>query len=39
MIGEQWIRKDLDGSGRDVIEVLSQNLFEGTEENYERAQS
>jgi hypothetical protein len=32
VINELWIGKHLEGSGRDVIEVLSQDVW-GTEEN------
>jgi hypothetical protein len=35
MFGELWIRKDLEGSGRGLIEVLSQHFPGGPEENYE----
>jgi hypothetical protein len=31
--------KDREGSGSDLIEVLSRNLPNGTEENYEKPQS
>jgi hypothetical protein len=29
----------LEGSGHGIIEILSQNLIAGTEENYEKLQS
>jgi hypothetical protein len=35
MIGELRIRKDLEGSDRGVIEVLTQHFLGGSEENYE----
>jgi hypothetical protein len=31
MIGEWWIGKDFKGSGSDIIEALSNNLFGSTE--------
>jgi hypothetical protein len=37
---EEWsFFKNLKGSGRGVVKVLSQNLFIGTEENYEKHNS
>jgi hypothetical protein len=34
MIDEWWIGKGLEGSGRGLIEVLSQHCFGGARENY-----
>jgi hypothetical protein len=34
MIEEQWIRKDLKGSGSSLIEVLSQHFHGGNDEKH-----
>jgi hypothetical protein len=34
MVGEYWIEKELEGNGRDLIEVLSWHLPGETEENH-----
>jgi hypothetical protein len=39
LIEERWIGNDLEGSGRNLSEVLSRNLPGGTEEYHEEPQS
>jgi hypothetical protein len=38
MIGERWIGKDVEEISHDLIQILSQQLPGGTEENQEKSQ-
>jgi hypothetical protein len=39
MIGERWTGKDLEESDRSLLEILSQYMPRGTEENYEKPEA